>query len=409
MKGTCELPVAHLGARLEQEAGVRDNFRGREPSATENLVRALLSERRRFGITRVGSLTRLDRAGVAVAQVVRPLSLSNAVSQGKGATLMEAAASALMETLESWAAERIAPGRIIAASARDLGRDVRNLYAGCRVHGFDAGWDQLRLGWMEGYDLLTGRVLPVPVSMVDTVYTLPSPHPVAFPRSTRGLAAGPTLHAAIIHAALEILERASIAMAERYPRSHPELRIDPASISGPLASQVLSRLEASDLVAGIWLVPSEHGLPVFRCQVIETEGHREIAPLPGEGFACDFTYDRALAAALMEAAQARVTALAGGREDITRDAYPERYDRQYLDARRSVFRSSSETVELPIDRDEPVSGAAALTALLRALESAGALAALVVPLYSGKDPDIEVVRLVVPPLRDLIREHGDAR
>ncbi|MDF1632473.1 YcaO-like family protein [Mycoplana sp. MJR14] len=404
MNGTCGAAVAQLGARLEQEAGVLGDFRSREPAATEKLVHALLSARRRFGITRVGSLTRLDRAGVAVAQVVRPLSLSNAVSQGKGATLMEATASALMETLESWAAERIAPARIRVATARDLGNDVRNLYAGCRVHGFDAGWDRLQLGWVEGYDLLTARVLPVPVAMVDTVYTLPSPHPVAFPRSTRGLAAGPTLHAAIIYAALEILERASVAEAERYPRSHPELRIDPASVGGPLALQVLRRLRASDLVAGIWLIPAEHGLPVFRCQVIETEGHREIAPLPGEGFACDFTYDRALASALMEAAQARVTALAGGREDITRDAYPERYDRKYLDARRQAFRSSSETVALPVDRDEPASGAAALAALLSALKAAGALAALVVPLYSGKDPDIEVVRLVVPPLRDLIRE-----
>lgn len=401
MNGAYAVTADQLGARLEQEIATRGHFRGREPEATEELVRALWSVRRRFGITRVGSLTRLDRAGVAVAQVVRPLSLSNAVSQGKGANLMEAAASALMEALECWAAERIAPERIKVATARDLGDEVRNLYAGCRVHGFDAGWDQLQLGWTEGYDLFSARVLPVPVAMVDTIYTLPSPHPVAFPRSTRGLAAGRTVLAAIIHAALEVLERASVAEAERYPRSYPELRIDPSSVSGPLASQVLGRLKASDLVAGIWLAPAEHNLPVFRCQVIETEGHREIAPMPGEGFACDFTHDRALAAALMEAAQARVTALAGGREDITRMSYPERHDRKYLDARRHAFRSSSETAALPADRDEPVSGAAALTALLSALKAAGAQAALVVPLYCGKDPDIDVVRLVVPPLRDL--------
>ncbi|MCV3738830.1 YcaO-like family protein [Rhizobium sp. TRM96647] len=401
MSGAHAATAAQLGARLEREIGASSHFRGRDPDATEELVRALLSARRRFGITRVGSLTRLDRAGVAVAQVVRPLSLSNAVSQGKGANIIEAAASALMEAIESWAAERIAPERIEVASARDLGDEVRNLYAGCRVHGFDAGWDQLQLGWTEGYDLFTARILPVPVAMVDTVYTLPSPHPIAFPRSTRGLAAGRTTLAAIIHAALEVLERAGVAAAERYPRSYPELRIDPSSISGPLASRALNRLSASDLVAGIWLVPTDHDLPVFRCQVIETEGHREIAPMPGEGFACDFTYDRALAAALTEAAQARVTALAGGREDITRMSYPERHDREYLDARRRAFRSPGETAALPAERDEPASGAAALAALLDALKAAGALAALVVPLYSGKDPDIEVVRLVVPPLKDL--------
>jgi ribosomal protein S12 methylthiotransferase accessory factor len=404
MNETHAATAAAVGARFEHELSTCSDFRGREPESTEKLVRALFAARRRFGITRIGSLTRLDRAGVAVAQVVRPLSLSNAVSQGKGANVIEAAASALMETLEGWAAERIAPERISVASARDLGDEIRDLYAGCRVHGFDAGWDQLRLGWIDGYDLLTARVLPVPVALVDTIYTLPSPHPVAFPRSTRGLAAGPTMLAAMIHAALEVLERASIAGAERYPRSYLELRIDPARVGGPLSSRVLDRLKAADLAAGIWLVSGDHDLPVFRCQVIETEAHGEIAPMPGEGFACDFTYDRALARALMEAAQARVTALAGAREDITRAAYPERYDREDLDVRRHAFRSPGGTVALPVDCDGPASGAAALTAVLDALKGAGGEAALVVPLYSGREPDLDVVRLVVPPLRDLIGE-----
>jgi ribosomal protein S12 methylthiotransferase accessory factor len=404
MNETYAVAADELGTLLERELSTCGDFRGRAPEATEKLVRALFSARQRFGITRIGSQTRLDRAGIAVAQVVRPLSLSNAVAQGKGANIVEAAASALMESLECWAAERIAPERIKVASARDLGEEIRDLYAGCRVHGFDAGWDRLRLGWTDGYDLLTARVLPVPLALVDTMYTLPSPHPVAFPRSTRGLAAGPTMLAAIIHAALEVLERASVAGAERYPRSYPELRIDAACVDGPLSSKVLARLEASDLAAGIWLIAGDHDLPVFRSQVIETENHREIAPMPGEGYACDFTHDRALARALMEAAQARVTALAGAREDITRASYPERYDRETLLARRRMFLSPGKTAVLPADRAEPDSGAAALSAVLEALRSAGGKAALVVPLFSGTDPDVAVVRLVVPPLRDLSRE-----
>jgi len=126
--------------------------------------------------------------------------------------------------------------------------------------------------------------------------------------------------------------------------------------------------------------------------------------MPGEGFACDFTYDRALTKALMEAAQARVTALAGSREDITRAVYPERYDREDLEARRRSFISSTEAGALPVDRDGPASSGEALSAVLDALKSAGARAVLVVPLYSGKDPDLEVVRLVAPPLRDLVGE-----
>jgi ribosomal protein S12 methylthiotransferase accessory factor len=306
-----------------------------------------------------------------------------------------------MESLECWAAERVVPQRI--AAARDLGDATRNLYAGCRVHGFDAGWDQLLLGWTEGYDLFTGGTLAVPVALIDTIYTLPSPHPVAFPRSTRGLAAGPTMLAAIIHAGLEVLERASVATADRYSRSYPQVRIDPGTVRGPLSSEILARLDAADLVAGIWLVPSDHGLPVIRCEVMETERHGEIAPLPGEGFACDFSHDRALARALMEAAQARITALAGAREDITRASYPENHDRAALDARRQSFLRPGEAASLSPDMDEPASGTTALETILDALRKAGAQAALAVPLWSGSDPELAVVRLVVPPLRDRVR------
>jgi ribosomal protein S12 methylthiotransferase accessory factor len=76
--------VAELRDRLERDCEQSSHFKGRELRATEELVRALFSARRRFGIKWLGSVTRLYPAGVAVAQVVRPLPLSNAVAQGKG-------------------------------------------------------------------------------------------------------------------------------------------------------------------------------------------------------------------------------------------------------------------------------------------------------------------------------------
>jgi ribosomal protein S12 methylthiotransferase accessory factor len=167
-----------------------------------------------------------------VAQVVRPLSLSNAVSQGKGLDLAEAAASALMEALETWAAERIAAERVRTARACDLAAEIRDLYAGCLVHSFDAGWDRLPLAWIDGYDLIGSRVIPVPTALVDTVYTYPSPHPVVFPRATTGLAAGRSLLAALLHAALEGLERSSVAAARRRPPSVPQRRVAPPA-GGP--------------------------------------------------------------------------------------------------------------------------------------------------------------------------------
>jgi ribosomal protein S12 methylthiotransferase accessory factor len=398
LAGACE-----VGDRLSREISDRVTASGRDPIRTAELVRSLTRARRRFGISRLGSLTRLDRAGICVTQVVRPLALSNAVCQGKGLTVIDAAASALMETLELWAAERIPAARVKVACARDLGAEVRDLYPGCLVHAFDAGWDQLPLGWIDAYDLFRARTFAVPMALVDTNYTLPSPHPVAFPRATTGLAAERTLLGAVLHAALEVLERASVALSQRRPLSLPERRVHPPSASGPLSSMILARLRAAGLITGIWLVPTEHGLPAFRCHVIEGEDHREVAPMPGVGYGCDFTRDRALAKALLEAAQARVTAISGAREDITRAAYPARYDRELLADWRAELSSPSGCIALDGDCEPPSSAAAALDVVLRALEAAGARAALVVPLFSDDDLSIEVVRLVAPPLRTVRR------
>ena len=398
MNGDLSTIVSQLGDDLQRDLLARD-YLGREPRVTEHLVRGILASRRRFGITRLGSLTRLDRAGVFVAQAVRPLSTSNAVSQGKGSNVVEAAASALMEALESWAAENIAENLVTTARACDLPDEIRRLYSGYLTHGYDAGWEKLSLRWIEGYELFTSRSILVPLALVDTVYTYQSPHPVLFPRSTTGLAAGPNLLAALVHAACEVLERASIAESERRPRSLPARPIDPASVSGPQAKNVLARLSSCDLAAGIWQISTQHHLPVFRCHVMESNRHQEIAPLPGEGFGCDFTQDRALSKALMEAAQARVTALAGAREDIMRDAYPGRYDREQLATWRTNLSGSTNSASLAPDRDLPPSGDSALTEIMSALCHAGAKAAIVVPLQRGNDPAFQVIRLVAPPLR----------
>ena len=322
--------AAGVPAAIAADRAAPGDFRGRDAGATAELVRALLRKRRDFGITRLGSLTRLDRAGVCVAQAVRPLSLSNAVAQGKGITLLDAAASALMEALETWAGENIPVERTTTAQARHLGEDVRSLYAGCLVHAFDAGWDRLPLGWIDGYDLLGGRIVPVPAALVDTVYTLPSPHPVAFPRTTTGLAAGRTMLAAFIHAALEILERAAVAAAERQPRFFEECQVKVEDVDMPASSENPRRPARRRSHGGHLAGAGRAWIADFHCHVIEGENHRELAPLPGEGFGCDFTHDRALAKALLEAAQARVTAISGTREDITRGSYPDRYERDRL-------------------------------------------------------------------------------
>jgi ribosomal protein S12 methylthiotransferase accessory factor len=135
---------------------------------------------------------------------------------------------------------------------------------------------------------------------------------------------------------------------------------------------------------------------------MESEAVTELAPFPAEGFACDFTDDKALTRALLEASQARISAIAGAREDITRQAYPEKFDREWLHAWRV-------NLARPL-RARPFPGASApkppdprdqLDRLLGALVTGGATMAAVVPLFLDRWNDIIIVRVVAPPF-----EHG---
>jgi ribosomal protein S12 methylthiotransferase accessory factor len=103
MAGILAPRATTLGAVLSRETIKR----GVPPSSRQDWPWNLLKRRHEFGITRVAAITRLDRIGLPVVQVTRPLSLSNVVSQGKGLTPGEAITSALMESLETWAAERV--------------------------------------------------------------------------------------------------------------------------------------------------------------------------------------------------------------------------------------------------------------------------------------------------------------
>jgi ribosomal protein S12 methylthiotransferase accessory factor len=396
------LPTAAIPHLLRTETARIGNLPAdRIVAETDALVRGILARGGAFGITRVGSITRLDRIGLPIVQVVRPLALSNAVTQGKGIDELQAVASALMECLERWAGQNVPEARVTVSSARALGDDTRGLYTSYVADGPD-DWDRRPLPWIDGWDLLTGRSRPVPLALVDTVYTLPSPHQTIFPRTTTGLAGGASLFDAILHAGFEILEKDAVAGAYRRPFFFERWQVDPNSVSGPRSGLILRRIRAAGLMTGIWRVPSDHGLPVYWCHVMEDADSEELAPLPAEGFGCDLTHDSALAKALLEACQARGGAIAGAREDITRRHYPSAYDRSQLSEWRQGL-SVAAPIEFPREPQSPPARVAALESILGALQSAGARAVLVVPLFNHQDPPIHIIRMIAPPLRHGLR------
>src|SRR5207249_2958495 len=102
--------------RLTAKGWWQGTHRTVPPAETVARLRPLMAG---FGITRLADVTGLDRIGLPVFQAIRPLSRSVSVAQGKGLTADAARASALMEAVETWHAERIdRPLRL--ARERDL-------------------------------------------------------------------------------------------------------------------------------------------------------------------------------------------------------------------------------------------------------------------------------------------------
>ncbi|HEV2559252.1 MAG TPA: YcaO-like family protein [Microvirga sp.] len=383
--------VANSLTAEDVQRRLRPSRAGRSVDQKELLDR-LIRERFSYGITRIGCVTRLDRVGVPVIQVVRPEALSNAVVQGKGLTLEQAAASALMECLETWAGEQ-PPGAVEIASAENIGAEIAQLYSNATVADCPGDWSKQPIGWLFGWDLVQKRAVPVPRALVDTIYTEPSPHLRFFARTTAGLGAGWSMKQAVLQGILEILERHAVAAAKRLPRFFDNYQVDPGRVAGPRAMPVLERLDAAGLAVGAWLVPAAHGLPIYWCQVMENNPPVEILALPAEGYGCDFTHDGALAKALTEACQGRVTAISGAREDLIRDLYLQRVDRKEL----AIWQASLTCPPRYLEPASPHSNCLAIVAgAVEAARHAGAEAVIVVPLLADDDAHRYVVRVVAP-------------
>ncbi|MNH93251.1 YcaO-like family protein [compost metagenome] len=352
-------------------------------------VRRILERKREFGITRLGSITELDRIGIPVAQVVRPLSRSVSVNQGKGLTHGQAAISALMESLEGWASERIPTERVELACFHSMNGH------GYWSHLVDGGECNETLAWIKGWDLISSTAVPVPLALVDTAYTIPSPHPSWLKRNTTGLAAGTSWRWAIEHACFEALERHARCTAIKIPHFFDRYQLDSRSVIAGASGEIVGRLLSAGCSLGIWSIPTEHSLPVYWCHVMESDLQAPLAPWPAEGFGCDRTHDRALAKALLEACQSRLGIISAAREDIAGHIYC------YQDARKlSAWRQQLAIPGLPCPSPDGVdTNTDPSPQPVEALQRAGAKAVIVVALFSDETIPLHVVRVVTPPLQ----------
>ena len=284
-------------------------------SARETLER-VLPVAREFGITRVANVTGLDRIGLPVVIAMRPNARSIAVSQGKGVTLDQAKASAVMEAIEIWHAEHF-DKPVFFASISDLsGRQTLiDLDRLARVPGPGHTKSQ-RLHWIEAHDVMSGEQRLVPLEMVHADYTHPLPPDAGhFPASTNGLASGNHMLEAICHGICEVIERDALAVWHHLaPEAQRASRLALASVDDTPAQDALRMIADAGLDCAVWDVTSDIRVASFLCVIHDPRADEDHLGL-GSGTHPDRTV--ALLRALTEAAQTRLNYISGAREDLS--------------------------------------------------------------------------------------------
>lgn len=285
------------------------SLRARSVDSTTRLAQAAMPA---LGITRVTDITRLDRIGLPVFASVRPRGRTLRVHAGKGLEPGEARIGALMEAIE------------FAAAEADAARGVDAWATGA----------ELEAQWPDGLCLddfaprffvkavadapipavtceaLDGRgSWLLPADLVQVLAPAPCGGPALFGWTTNGLASGNTLDEATLHALFEVLERDTLALNSGRDRS---ALVDPASLP-PALRALAARWRGLGIELLVRHVPNALALPCFEAYLHEPAS-TDVNIAGGSGLHVERGI--ALARAVSEAAQSRLSTIHGARDDI---------------------------------------------------------------------------------------------
>ena len=271
------------------------------------------------GVTRLAEVTRLDRIGLPVWQAIRPMSRALSVHQGKGASDADAQIGALLEAVESHAAETFdAEGPVCRFG---------DLPAGARAESFsDFARDRAQPPpdgephrWVAAKYLHSGDPIYLPFDLVSLDLTRAVPS--AFDRSSNGVATGASRGEAVSAALHEYIERDAVTewQADGMPATMASV-LDLDSVPFGWLGRWRDRIEQAGASLQIYRVPTLTGSPLFACELNDLDkDSRVYRAVQGRG--CHPVPEIALFKALAEALQARVTLIAGSRDDQLPSAY----------------------------------------------------------------------------------------
>ena len=139
--------------------------------------------------------------------------------------------------------------------------------------------------------------------------------------TSSGLASGNHPSEALCHAMFEVIERDCEWRWERMsPSAQRSRELDPDTVDSPVLRGLLDQFAGAEVSVRMWDMTSEVGIPAFGCSIDEAGPLGRTGPY--DGFGCHLSAEIALSRAMTEAAQSRLTFIAGSRDDL----YPSCYE-----------------------------------------------------------------------------------
>jgi YcaO-like protein with predicted kinase domain len=355
-----------------------------------------------FEITRIADITGLDCLGIPVAQAIRPNGCALTGSQGKGISPLLAKISAAMESIELYHAETL-PESDVVTSYATLIRNHQAINPALLEPGkYGASYSSDRpIAWIQGKNLFDDQPVYVPKAYLDLNTTTEADDAHLFSASSNGLASGNHLIEAISHGLLEVIER---DCQWRFQRSlfHRRLRclVDPDTITSPLLCGFLAQIRQAGATVALMDITSALGVPAYSCAIGDSQGwHRSVV---GLGWGCHPSKEVALSRAITEAAQSRVTTIAGSRDDILPERYASSEEQSYRSPSPPAAQPPFSVPQLNFEQQPQLppqdTFEADLKQILGCLQANGFHQAVVVN-HTRAEYGIPVVHVIVPGMR----------
>lgn len=388
-------PIMVRGTKLR---GIKRFFGGTHRTVPpEETFERIRPHFRTAGITRLADVTGLDCVGVSTVLAYRPNSNTLSNSSGKGFTLMAAMVSGAMEGIEVYHAETPQLSRLRATYA-ELEREgviPRESLLLSRGSLFSTNRAET---WVEGWDIIAQRSIWVPFLQATLALDPdgPSRRWRPFQVDSNGLASGNVMSEALCAGLLEVIERDAVAchtLAGRHDTSR-QTRVITETIHFSSVLDLLERLSKAGLSMILHDQTCDTGVPVYMATIYE-RSNRHVGVYAGYGAHLD--PEIAMLRALTEAAQSRLTYIAGSRDDYFRHDY---FAHRMSDGKHNVEALEREpaTVDVSNTRSEATKTFEGdVGVLVEKLRGIGIRQVILVDL-THEEIGIPVVRVIVPGL-----------